>query len=89
MFLHHLNLRKPAYARMAHLRAATEVALLFAAFAFVGALSTRPMGRKPSAARPCVYLGRAGAICDARKPEAEQNCQHFGRAGRFCPPPGR
>jgi len=88
MFRHHLTLERQR-ARVAHLRAAAEVALLVAALAFVGALSTHPMGRESSAARPCVYLGRAGAICDAPKPDAEQNCQHLVRAGRFCLPPGR
>ena len=89
MFRNRLTLKRPARAQVAHLRAATEVALLVAALAFVGVLSMHPVGREPSDARACVYLGRAGAICDARKPDAEQNCQHFGRAGRFCLPPGR
>ena len=77
-----------AGARLAHLRAATEVALLVAALGFLGVLSTHPIGPK-SSDRPCVHLGRAGAICDARTPDADQHCQSLGRAGRFCPPSGR
>jgi len=91
MFRHHLNLRKPAYARMAHVRAATEVALLVAALGFLGAMSTHPFDPRWEASdtQPCVHMGRAGAICDNRKSDVEQNCEHLGRAGRFCPPSGR
>jgi hypothetical protein len=86
MFRHHLT--QPS-ACVAHLRAATEVALLVAALGFAGALSTHRTGVPESSGQPCVHLGRAGGICDARKPDAERNCLHLGRAGRFCAPSGR
>lgn len=76
---------------MAHVRAATEVALLVAALGFLGAMSTHPFDPRWEASdtQPCVHMGRAGAICDNRKSDVEQNCEHLGRAGRFCPPSGR
>ena len=77
MFRHHLNLQKPAYARMAHLRSATEAALVVAALGLLGAMSTHPFDPRweVSDTQPCVHLGRAGAICESRKPDVEQNCE--------------
>ncbi len=88
MFGHRLT-QPTAHARLAHLRAATEVALLVAALGFLGALSAHRIGALDSSGQPCIHLGRAGAICDARKPHAEPNCLYLGRAGRFCAPSGR
>ena len=106
MFTLHPHRKNAAHARaadhhyhqIAHLRAArllVEIAILVAALAFWGILTTHSP-RAPQwpsgATENCVHLGRAGGYCEsgpgqnAAKPDAEPKCLSLGRAGRFCPP---